>query len=232
MSDILQQEFQNRKGEIDCYFALLTIIEAGSCSVTSVSLDGKTHICEVDDDLSTILKANCFILLYNLIESTVRKSIEMILETLYNERVSFKSLSIKLKQIWISQHILPLKKGIDAITYDKIHNLMFDMADHIVNEHIMRLEADCIRISGNIDAKEIRSIANQIGFESPENGRDLLTIKVKRNHLAHGEKSFIEVGRDYSINDLIAFKDRTYAHLEDVIQKITTYISNKNYLKA
>jgi len=232
MSDILLQEFQKRRSEIDCYFALLSIIESGSCSVTSTSIDGRTQTCEVNDELSTILKANGFLLLYNLIESTVRKSIEMILDTLYNEGVSYKSLSSKLKKIWISQHTLPLKKGIDAITYNKIHHLMFEMADHIVNDHIMRLETDCIRISGNIDAKEIRSIATQIGFESSENGRDLVTIKEKRNHLAHGEKSFAEVGRDYSIKDLILFKDRTYSHLEDVIQKIIAYVSNKSYVEA
>lgn len=109
---------------------------------------------------------------------------------------------------------------------------MLDMADHIVNDHIIRLETDCIRISGNIDAKEIRNIANQIGFESSENGRDLVTIKEKRNHLAHGEKSFSEVGRDYSINDLISFKDSTYSHLEDVIEKITSYVSNRNYIEV
>ena len=40
--------------------------------------------------------------------------------------------------------------------------------------------------------------------------------KNKKNRLAHGEQTFYEVGKDFSVNDLFAFKDETFKYLSDV----------------
>ncbi len=53
--------------------------------------------------------------------------------------------------------------------------------------------------------------------------------KNKRNRLAHGEQTFYEVGKDFSVNDLFAFKDETFKYLSDVIEKIEMFILDKKY---
>jgi hypothetical protein len=62
--------------------------------------------------------------------------------------------------------------------------------------------------SGNIDAREIRETAKSYGFSDKtdgmktQNGNDLLKIKTNRNDLAHGDKSFSDVGKDASAEEL------------------------------
>ena len=42
--------------------------------------------------------------------------------------------------------------------------------------------------SGNVDAKRIREVALQYGFQNPKKkAKELLTVKANRNDLAHGD---------------------------------------------
>ena len=86
-----------------------------------------------------------------------------------------------------------------------------------------------IHISGNIDAQEIRKLANKIGFETSNDGRHLEDIKIKRNRLAHGEQTFYDIGKDFTYNELNNYKQNTFEHLEDVIEKIKQFIDEKKY---
>ena len=63
---------------------------------------------------------------------------------------------------------------------------------------------------------------------SPD-GRNLVEIKNKRNRLAHGEQTFYEVGKDFSVNQLRAFKDETFKYLSNVIANIEMFIFDKQY---
>lgn len=225
-------EFEKRIVEINKYFQFLIILDKGECSVHCLSIDQK-HISEnVDSELIKILKANGFILLYNLIESTVRKSLEAIFAVIYTESLTFQQLSDNLKNLWINQKAIVLKGGIDAINYDKIKNLLLDVANSIIENQIMQLETECIRISGNIDARSIRDLAKKIGFEQTAiDGSVLEIIKKKRNNLAHGEFTFGEIGKDFSVNDMIRYKENTYIHLTDVLNNIEDFISNRKFAK-
>jgi len=224
-------EFEKRIEEIDSYFQLLTILDKGNCTIQCKSINGNLIEELIDSELIKVLKANGFLLLYNLIEATIRKSLEAIFSAIHIENLTFQQLSDNLKKLWINQKALPLKEGIDAITYDKIRALLEDVATSIIDNQIMQLETDCIRISGNIDARIIRDIATKIGFEQSRDGSLLEIIKKKRNHLAHGEFTFGEIGKEVSVNDMIKYKDHTCTHLSDVLRNIEDYITNKKFVK-
>ncbi|RKZ54051.1 MAG: hypothetical protein DRR16_06190 [Candidatus Parabeggiatoa sp. nov. 3] len=64
----------------------------------------------------------------------------------------------------------------------------------------------------------------------PSNGRNLVTIKNKRNHLAHGEFTFSDIGKDFTVGELDHFKDETLVFLSDVINKIEKFIIDKQYI--
>ena len=85
--------------------------------------------------------------------------------------------------------------------------------------------------SGNLDADEIRKLADKIGFEKAVNGRNLVKIKDKRNRLAHGEQTFYDVGKDFSVGDLNDFKNETFAYLSSIMNNIEKFIIDKNYTK-
>ena len=224
-------EFEKRIEEINIYFRFLTTIDKADCHIHSKSLDGVINVDPIDFELIKILKANGFLLLYNLIEATIRKSLEAIFSAIHIENLTFRQLSDNLKRLWINQKSLPLKKGIDAVTYDKIRGLLEEVANSIIDNEIMQLKTECIRISGNIDAKSIREIAIKIGFEPTTDGSLLETIKKKRNHLAHGEFTFGEIGKEVSVQDMIRFKDKTCIHLMDVLNNIQNYISDRKFLR-
>jgi hypothetical protein len=63
------------------------------------------------------------------------------------------------------------------------------------------------------------------------NGRNLVTIKNKRNHLAHGNFTFSEIGKDFTVGELESFKDETLAFLSDIINNIEKFIIQKQYLR-
>ena len=92
-------------------------------------------------------------------------------------------------------------------------------------------------ISGNLDAKEIRKIAKSYGFSYEtharitKDGNKLLTVKNKRNDLAHGISSFCDCGKDYTIEELLKIKQEIIFYLKEILQNIEQYINTESYLK-
>ena len=105
------------------------------------------------------------------------------------------------------------------------------IASFVLEDRLLRFKSDCINISGNIDAQEIRNILKQVGGHEIKDGRSLKTIKDKRNNLAHGEFSFSEIGKDCTVNDLIVYKDDAKEYLSKVLDEIESYINSQKYLK-
>lgn len=218
-----RNEYIKRLHEVELYFDTLQLLDKGNCSIKCVDILGQEEIKNIDSELSTILKANGFLLLYSLVEATVRSSIDAVLNSMRTSSVTFRDLSDNLKKIWIKQET----RSINSETnYEKI----LQIAKNILENEILSFEKDCINISGNIDAQKIRNILKQFGGHEISNGRDLKTIKDKRNNLAHGEFTFSEIGKDYTVQDLIDYKDETKNYLSNVLEEIQDYIDNQKYL--
>jgi hypothetical protein len=216
-------EYNKRLREVELYFDTLKLLDKGHCTINCVDILGNLESKSIDTDLSTILKANGFILLYNLVEATIRNSIDAVLNSIHSSTVTFRELSEKLRKIWLKQEL----KGLNP---DKNTKEILLMTNTILENEILKFERDCINISGNIDAKRIREIIKQFGGNEISNGRNLKIIKEKRNNLAHGEFTFAEVGKDYSIQDLINYKNETQNYLSRVLDEVQDYINNQKYL--
>lgn len=223
-----QTDFRNRTEEIDKYFDFLVTLDK-PCDIHYRNDLGELVTQKVENDLFIILKANGFILLYNLIESTVIKSIQEIFNQITDNGIKYPQLSEKLKKLWVNNKGVSLK-GVDNININKIREIIRNVADSVVADEIAQLETSCLSLSGNIDAQEIRSIAKQVGFDEVINGRHLVTIKKKRNDLAHGEFSFGEIGKNYSVNDLITFKNDAYSYLNNFMGNVSTFITDNKYI--
>lgn len=217
-------EYQKRLHEVELYFDTLNLLDKGNCSIKCIDILGNEDTKEIDSELSTILKANGFLLLYNLIEATIRNSINAILNTIKSSAITYKDLSDKIKRLWLRQE----SKGINDD--EKGQEKIMHIAKNILDNEILTLERDCINISGNIDAQKIREILKQFGGNEISDGRDLKTIKEKRNKLAHGEFTFFEIGKDYTINEMIGYKDKTKDYLSNVLNEFQDYIDNQKYL--
>ena len=96
-------EYNKRLHEVEVYFETLKMFDNGSCSIKCIDILGNETTKEIDSELSTILKANGFLLLYNLIESTIRKSIDAVITSMHTSSVTFRNLSEELRKLWIKQ---------------------------------------------------------------------------------------------------------------------------------
>jgi len=224
--DNTKQDFEHRKLEIDNYFRFLLIFDNDETRLTYKQ--ESVFITEIiQPQFLVTLVANAFLILYNLIESTIRNSIIDIYSKIEEEDVTYEFLSDNLKKIWVKQATDKLKEN--NFRTDTIRDNVLSIANDILNRETIRLAKDKMDFSGNLDAQKIRELAENIGFEIPKNGRNLAEIKNKRNRLAHGEQTFYDVGKDFTVIELFNFKKETFNFLSDTILKIENFINDGKY---
>lgn len=223
--DSVDSDFNKRKDEVNEYFSFLEKLNNDNIKL-NYTKENATEEFLISTKLQRIFIANTFLLLYNLVESTIRNSIITIYNKIQDDEIIYNDLSEKIKQIWLHKNG---KKFSIHSSDNTIEVNLQNIINDIINNEIIKLTKDDIHISGNIDAKEIRSLADKIGFEVSSNGRHLVDIKEKRNRLAHGEHTFHDIGKDFTYNDLNTYKGTTFIHLEDVINKIKNFIDDEKY---
>ena len=225
--DNAKNDFDYRKIEVEDYFSFLKIINDDATQIKYVN---GAEIVEkkISNKLQTMFIANAFLILYNLIESTVKNSIVEIYNKIKEDKNSYENLSENLQKIWINQKIDNLKEG--TYNHDTLLKTIQNIAKNVLAKETIALSKDDINISGNIDAKKIRELAENIGFEKSSNGRNLQNIKDKRNRLAHGEQTFYDVGKNFTFKELNGFKQETFDYLTDVIEKIEKFIVDQEYV--
>ena len=211
--------------EVTLYFDTIKLLDNGDCSIICKDINGIVKEKIIDNELAKIMKANGFLLLYNLIEATIRNSISAILNSISTDKLTFKLLSDNLKKLWINQEINNIKD------ISKFKEKVSELSEKILNDSLLEFSQECINISGNIDAQKIRDIAKKFGYLEPKDGRGLQTIKDKRNQLAHGEFTFSDIGKNYTSNDLIEYKSEVVSFIEGVLNNVEVYINTKGYKK-
>lgn len=229
--DSTRSDFQTRVEEIESYIDFLKIVD-NTTTIITYQQDNVNRNDKIPKDLHRILIANSFLLLYNLMESTVRNAIFEIFENIKENEVDYLSLSDKMKKIWLKSKVKNLKEG--TFSLNTLQTNIESTISSIFENEIIILVKDDIDISGNVDADKIRTLAAEFGFDksaNEKNGANLLTIKNKRNGLAHGNHTFYDVGKDYTVKDIILFKETTCEYLNDMIQNIETYIKTKRFQK-
>ena len=217
------ENFKERSEEASKYFIFLQNLQQGKIKLVE-EIPGNNKAQERDKVLENTLKASAYLLLYNLIESTMKNAIEAIFDELQNQGVSFDDIRPELKKIIL----VNLKRRNPDKILDEIQDISLD----IVKVGFNREEL----FAGNIDSKLIRETAKKYGFYSPTddkkitNGEDLYLVKNNRNDLAHGSKSFTEVGKEKGADELIKIKNQVVEYLEGILKKVETYIDKQEYL--
>lgn len=218
-------DFNTRVSEINTYFKLLDSIINEDAKLFYPNK--KTHkYKKVDDELVKVLKANSFLLLYNLIESSMKLSITEIYDSVSSTSKKYDDVKMQIRKIWISENYRNFEgKGTEFI-FDTINNLAEDIIQ-------IKFRPEKV-ISGNIDGKKIREFSGYIGFSdfthhSAKKGVKLHQVKTQRNNLAHGSISFSDCGRQYTYEDLNTTKNQVIIYLRGIMKNIQTYIDNEHY---
>ena len=182
-------------------------------------------------ELQKILRSKCFLLLYNLIESSVRNSILSVYDCVHDESLKFDQISEKLQKIWIKYKHKQLPNS-DKNVQKWIKSLIED----VYNGSQINLSKETINISGNLDYDNIKKIVDTYGFygtlsnsKSIENS--INKVKAERNLLAHGNKTFCQSGSIITFSDLISIKNNVTCFLKEYLTNVEIYIDNKKYKK-
>ena len=224
----VKKEFFNRVQEIELYFSFMENVILKEACLTYP--DGSKDI--LNSDIKEIFKANSFLLLYNLSESSIKNAIEQIYLTIEYNEINYDHLKAGIKKEIINF----LKNNINSKDFViNVNKIAFDIIIKCFDSEKL--------LSGNLDARKVKSLSTKYGFSSkiiPLSNSDgsltnidsdsLLMIKTRRNDLAHGIYSFKECGKDYTIQDLMKVKTHVIEYLRQIIDNIDTYIMNEEYL--
>ena len=214
-------DFKTRSQEIEGYFQF--VLRLAKKEVALQASAGTTgYSSHEHEELLKTFKATCYLLLYNLVESTMRNAVEAIFDELQAKRANYDDCREELKR--------EILKNFKKRDMEKLIPKLLSLARDVVHETFERSET----FSGNLDARTIKLTARRFGFAEPLGNRFwmLQTVKDARNDLAHGVKSFADIGRNASPSDLELARNQTVAILTETLQNIDTYLKQQEYLTA
>lgn len=227
-------EFDKRINEVEYYFYCLEQLYRFNDQKQSEVLKKKMISKEHDfQDFLIILKANSFIVLYNLIEASIKNLILNIYDEVEMMSLTYDEVCDKLKNMWVDVYYNSLSHT--TTNYSQHKEKAKVMIEFIIDEKKVEFGGD-VKLSGNADLYNIKKIFDNHGLSIPSEisrnvGGGLLEVKNKRNSIAHGKISFIDGGRDSSLNDLFRYKQEIFSFLIALENVVGDYINNKEYLK-
>lgn len=218
-------DFEKRVTEIELFFKHLEHLEEdGALLYFPNRTRHKTQ--PHNNELIKVFKANVFLLLYNLAESSIKQSLTEVYDTISSENLTYQDVIDEIKKIWIAQkHDNFRNIGTENI-FIAINQLAFEIID-------IRFDSAKV-ISGNIDGRKIKEFSTKHGFSdrthrNANNGNKLHQVKMQRNNLAHGNISFAECGRNYSVGQLRDTKKEVILYLRNILRNIKKYLDDREY---
>jgi hypothetical protein len=216
MSTNLVSAFDERKRQARHYLSVVITAERMASLSAASKSKGRRLLT---------LRAGTFLLLYNIIEATTRNAIEAIHDKITTEQIPFDKLSQVLRQETIRRY---KRNANDSTDYDW-QDFPSSFVAIALNEEVT--------LSGNVDARLIRSLGTAYGFSCHTNqprtwkGSDLVTIKDCRNDLAHGLKTYEDVGKEYPAKELLAITRRSLAYMREIAANIDDFLTKQLYLR-
>lgn len=218
-------DFEKRVTEIELFFKHLESLEEdGALLYFPNRTRRKTQ--PHNNELIKVFKANVFLLLYNLAESSIKQSLTEVYDSISSDNLTYQDVIDEIKKIWIAQkHDNFRNKGTENI---------FIAINQLASE-IIEIRFDPTKvISGNIDGRKIKEFSTKHGFsdrthKNANNGNKLHLVKTQRNNLAHGTISFAECGRNYGVGQLRDTKKEVILYLRNILRNIKKYLDDKEY---
>lgn len=232
--DKAREVFDTRVEEIDIYFDFLfTVVDRkAQLSVAQPFGHGtvdQRELLPIRSSLVDTLKANGFLLLYNLVEASVRHALHAIRDHMSANGHHFDDLHNEL------QHYFSGLMRDDDMR-GRIKKLR-EAARPPLAVAIINAGFEANKLGGNIHFDELNKLAKRFGFSA---GQDpyldeyqlapLREVKDRRNDLAHGTLAFLACGANVTIDQILAIKRAVVEYLDSLLRNIEAYLSVKGYL--
>lgn len=223
--------FEERVQELNKFLSLLRALD--DPDVVLLRPNKKSHRTrKVDADSFKILKATAFIIIYNLVESSVRDGVGAIYEEVKIDNCTVASLEDRVRRMWVEQAFAEVEK--DSATLRTFRDKAQEIVSGAVANVAADLRKDRLGISGNLDAKKIRELCRKHGISerthrAAQGGGNLETVRKNRNALSHGDVRFSECGRDYTVDALEGIAKQAVIFTRSVLGNMRRYIRSRSY---
>lgn len=224
------QFFDERYQEIESYLSFLQDIEksvqGGSPKLSNVDT-------QITPDQQKILNASLYLQLYNLVESTVSKFLEMVVNEIKKAERAPGDLGEELRREWVRSIA---RTHHDNLGAEKRLEAALKMCEQLLQESPIADFTIERGGGGNWDDSSIEEMCKRLGCRLTissdirtavkRHRRDdmgaLGIVKTLRNDLAHGSLSFVECGNDVTVSEL---QDITTVVGKYLREAITCFIS-------
>lgn len=233
---MIREEFDKRVTEINSFYEILNIIELERPYLFAYNIEEETEREEklqINAPKIDTLRSTTYLLLYNLIESTVYNAIESIFDEINDNGLKYFDVLEDIQTYWLNnvyEHDEKKKK-------ETIIETIKGIAVKIFNDTIT-LTSNRTKFGGSLDAKKIFKTADSMKidvtnlrkiYNKNTHGQILLDIKQKRNWLAHGDKSFRDIGGSTTFEQLKEAKSYVISFLKEFIDSVQKYIDEEQY---
>lgn len=234
----LQAFFRERSDEVYLYLQLLQQIETASQSGPPRIEGSRTPIAVGQQK---ILYSSLYLQLYNLVEATVARCIEAVVEAAVRRGATASDLNEAMRSEWVRSFA---RTHVDLKAENRLR-FAVAMCDHLLGQlpiGIFDLDSGG---GGNWDDSEIEKISKRVGVRLQisraarmavhkirrDNMGALKLVKNRRNRLAHGSLSFVDCGDGVTVAELWAVTDAIVSYLHDAIRCFGKYIDLYEFLE-
>ncbi|MCH8253218.1 MAG: hypothetical protein IID36_12270 [Planctomycetes bacterium] len=226
----VRDEFERREKEVNVFFKFLRqTLETDAKLIFEGKKTWKRR--PIDVSLPKILKSSAYLVLYNLVESTVTLALARLNGAMSEDGLTYADADECIRKLWVDSCLKDLAAGADHGTYLEV---VRKLAQDVQDGQIVEIPAKFSPVSGNLDARKMRELAGAYGF--PENtltakrgSEKLRLVKERRNDLAHGDKSFAELSADDTIEDLEKTKNHVLAYLREFLRHVRVHVEQQGY---
>ena len=150
-------EYFQKIEDVNLYFQLMNYLcEIESYKKSSVITNQQNpERLHIEQQLQCCVKGQAMILLYNLIESTIRQCILSIFDEINDENIEANKLNEKLKIFWMSKKKNESKQD-----------------EHSLSSQIAIFNDNWIKFSGNVDIRKIYEVFQDIGCQLIESEKE------------------------------------------------------------
>ena len=224
---------RERAHEVVAYVRFLRVAVERDATVTAAP--GKR--LAINKNLTHTLKANLYLLLYSTVEACMTQLVEDMHRTIAGSSAGADDLCNEL-----FLHVLHrFRAGAEATEVNTARPLHAGIVRRWLNDYDDAVKTNHNYLfSGNLDGRSIHDILRKYGVVPAGQKRpsahhthtSLQTVKTARNDLAHGSKSFRELGRTVAVPDLRAQARQALLTLHNIVQEVDGYLLQRRFLKA
>jgi hypothetical protein len=223
-------DFNQRVTEVDRYLQVLERLENPSVVLYDRNTQRKLRV--YGEGSLKVMKATVFLLIYNVVESSVRSAFGYLYDQIEAEAKSCSELSEELRQVWIRQQFLMMDEG--SASPKNYRELVERIASDILTESTVQLSKDRLPVAGNLNSAQIRRVCQTHGVSAKAHHRasggvELETVKSQRNALAHGDTSFSTCGEQYTVSDLKRIKQQAVVFVRSILRNVRRFVQDKRY---